>query len=320
MLSAAWAVVLLERDPTWDPWLRPAILAAGCAAAIAMLAGPRIRAGQRRHAVSVGAASLAGVALLAGPAAYSVATAATAHSGAIPTAGPTGAGVGGAPGGGGGSGLHRGGSAPTGNTAGPNAGPRPGGNSLTPGSGRGAPGRGFPPGAAGPGPGFAGGPAGVAPGGGAGGATGTGGRGATGTGGGGGTPGSAGGGLLDASVPSAAVTDALRAGASRYTWAAAVVEANEAAGYELASREPVMAIGGFNGTDPAPTLPEFENYVKEGEIHYFIATGFAGPGGGTSASRDDASLITAWVESNFTATTIGGVTLYDLAAGARDRR
>ena len=34
-----------------------------------------------------------------------------------------------------------------------------------------------------------------------------------------------------------------------------------------------MAIGGFNGTDPAPTLAEFENYVKEKQIHYFIASG-----------------------------------------------
>jgi 4-amino-4-deoxy-L-arabinose transferase-like glycosyltransferase len=318
-LSAAWAVVLLDRDPTWNAWLRPAILASGCTAAIAVLAGPRMRASRHRHAISVVAASLAGVALLAGPAAYSVATAATPHSGAIPAAGPTGAGAGGTPGGGGGSpgggggfGPRRSGSAPTGNTAGPNAGPTPGGNSSTPGGGRGAPGRGLPPGAGGAGPGFAGGPAGVIPGGGGGGASST--------GGGGSTPAGAGGGLLDASVPSAALTGALRAGASRYTWAAAVVEANEAAGYELASREPVMAIGGFNGTDPAPTLPEFEEYVKEGKIHYFITTGLAGPGGGTSVSGDDASLITAWVESNFTATTVRGVTLYDLSAAASDRR
>ena len=34
-----------------------------------------------------------------------------------------------------------------------------------------------------------------------------------------------------------------------------------------------MAIGGFNGTDPAPTLAQFEKYVAEGKIHYFIASG-----------------------------------------------
>ena len=40
-----------------------------------------------------------------------------------------------------------------------------------------------------------------------------------------------------------------------------------------------MAIGGFNGTDPAPTLAQFEKYVSEGKIHYFIASGGGGFGG-----------------------------------------
>jgi hypothetical protein len=30
-----------------------------------------------------------------------------------------------------------------------------------------------------------------------------------------------------------------------------------------------MAIGGFNGSDPAPTLARFERYVADHEIHYF---------------------------------------------------
>ena len=77
-----------------------------------------------------------------------------------------------------------------------------------------------------------------------------------------------------------------------------------------------MAIGGFNGTDPAPTLAEFENYVKEKQIHYFIASG-SGFGGPSGAGTDDASLITSWVESHFNATTIGGVTVYNLSAGAK---
>ena len=80
-----------------------------------------------------------------------------------------------------------------------------------------------------------------------------------------------------------------------------------------------MAVGGFNGTDPDPSLAEFEKYVSDGKIHYFIASGGsfgAGPGG-SSSSSDDASLITAWVESHFTATTIGGVTVYNLTSGER---
>jgi hypothetical protein len=80
-----------------------------------------------------------------------------------------------------------------------------------------------------------------------------------------------------------------------------------------------MAIGGFNGTDPAPSLAQFEKYVSEDRIHYFIASGasFGGGPGGSSGSSDDASLITSWVESHFTATTIGGVTVYNLTTGAR---
>jgi len=107
----------------------------------------------------------------------------------------------------------------------------------------------------------------------------------------------------------------LQSNAGRYDWAAATVSANSAAGYQLSSGEPVMAIGGFNGTDPAPTLAQFEKYVAEGKIHYFIAGGRGGGPGGAGGSSDDASQITSWVESHYTAETVGGVTVYDLASG-----
>ena len=115
------------------------------------------------------------------------------------------------------------------------------------------------------------------------------------------------------------MTKLLKADASRYTWVAATVNSNSAAGYQLASDEPIMAIGGFNGTDPAPTLAQFEKYVAEGKIHYFIAGGGAGGGGfggGGGGRDDDASQITAWVEDHFTAKTVDGTTIYELTAGA----
>ena len=100
---------------------------------------------------------------------------------------------------------------------------------------------------------------------------------------GGGAPGGAGGfgggggaGFLNGSTSNAALTQKLQAGASHYTWVAATVDSENASGYQLASGDPVMAIGGFNGTDPAPTLAQFERYVAEGKIHYFIAGGGAG--------------------------------------------
>ncbi|MXG91354.1 phospholipid carrier-dependent glycosyltransferase [Nocardioides sp. YIM 123512] len=126
------------------------------------------------------------------------------------------------------------------------------------------------------------------------------------------TGGGGAGGLLSGSEPTEAITSLLLEDADDYTWVAAAVGSNSASGYQLATEEPVMAIGGFNGSDPAPTLAEFQAYVADGEIHWFIGGGgFGGQNGGSSASSE----IAAWVEANFTATTVDGVTLYDLSGG-----
>jgi len=119
------------------------------------------------------------------------------------------------------------------------------------------------------------------------------------------------GGLLNASTPSAELTALLKADASACTWVAAAVGSNRAAGYQLATGKPVMAVGGFNGTDPAPTLEQFQRYVREKKIHYFIGGGMPGRAGSGS---DAAQRIAEWVQENFTAQVIDGVTLYDLTA------
>jgi hypothetical protein len=131
----------------------------------------------------------------------------------------------------------------------------------------------------------------------------------------GGAGGFGGGGFLSSSTSNAALTKLLQADATHFTWVAATVNSNSAAGYQLASGDPVMAIGGFNGTDPAPTLTQFEKYVAQGKIHYFIAGG-GGGGFGRGSSSDDSSLITSWVESHYAAKTVGGVTVYDLTASS----
>jgi hypothetical protein len=74
-----------------------------------------------------------------------------------------------------------------------------------------------------------------------------------------------------------------------------------------------MALGGFNGTDPAITLAEFKQLVAAGEIHYFLADG-RGFIGSTRADTSDAYAIQQWVADNFTAETIGSSTVYDLTA------
>ena len=117
------------------------------------------------------------------------------------------------------------------------------------------------------------------------------------------------GGLLDASTPDAEVVAALTADADRYTWVAAAVGSNNAAGLQLATELPVMAIGGFNGSDPYPTLEQFQQYVADGRIHYvLVGGGFGGKQGGS----DVADRITTWVAEQYTEVTIGGTTFYDL--------
>ncbi|MFE3545120.1 glycosyltransferase family 39 protein [Nocardia sp. NPDC059177] len=118
------------------------------------------------------------------------------------------------------------------------------------------------------------------------------------------------GGLLSGSRPSDQIVTMLEADGGDFTWVAATVGSNSAAGYQLATELPVMPIGGFNGSDPSPTLEQFQRYVAEGQIHYFISGGRGGGPGGNSASTS--SAISTWVTENFTATTVDGVTMYDL--------
>jgi 4-amino-4-deoxy-L-arabinose transferase-like glycosyltransferase len=124
--------------------------------------------------------------------------------------------------------------------------------------------------------------------------------------------GRAAGGLLNASTVSSDVVASLSEDASSYTWVAATVGANNAAGYQLATELPVMPIGGFNGSDPSPTLEQFQAHVAAGEIHWFISGGVAGVSAGGSNA---ASEIRAWVTATFPSTEVGGVTLYDLSSG-----
>ena len=283
---------LLGTTSAYGPWLRWWVLAGGLAAAVGVAAGglPRFRAagpavGQRKPALpgplQRTTALLAVAAGLAGPLAYSLSTASVAHSGAIVSAGPA-AGFGSA-----GTSAGFGGAGAPGvrNGSGRNAGQGAAGQAT---SGQAAPGQGFQqPGA--PGEGAAGGRV---------------------TGGGtGGRPGGGMGGLLGAPTPSAELVAALQSGASSYTWAAAVVGSNNAAGYQLATELPVMAVGGFNGTDPSPTLAQFQALVGEGRIHYFIA----GTTMRSASGSDVPAQIAQWVAATFTPQTIGGTTVYLLA-------
>ncbi|WP_129295195.1 glycosyltransferase family 39 protein [Streptomyces lydicus] len=373
-VTAGWSYVLLDRSPGWLPWLRWTVLALGALSVLGLLvpvwAGASARGGEpagdgspvgdgepsrdgepgshgaperaprrtgRRLAVLAGGLGVATA--LAGPVAYTLQTVNTPKGGSIITAGPAVRGGMGGPGGrfpgGGRRGMWRGinGAMPggqgkaMGQGMGPGMGPGTGGaRGKHQGTGQGGfPGQGAGGRMQGSRQGFPGGQ------GGPGGPGGFGERGAGRMGGVGGM-----GGLLNGSKVSAKAKALVEKDAGHYTWAAAAIGSQNAASYQLATEKPVMAIGGFNGSDPSPTLDQFKKEVAAGKIHYFIAGGEGGRGGhgggpgrfgggkggpgggmgGPGGGRGGSSKITSWVEKTFKKVTVGSATFYDLTRKA----
>jgi hypothetical protein len=289
-LTGAWSFHLLSMASTWQPWVRWTIVAATVIAAVLVLV-PR-----RSQSLTVVGVIAVLVTALLGPTVCSVQTVTVGHTGALPSAGPSvssgggqggpggqggqgGPGGQGGQGGPGGRGGFGGGNTGTGNgtSSGHNSssGSAPGTSNM-PGGGQARTGESA---AAGGAPGGVGGMGGGAS-------------------------------ILGGSTAvSKALQTALSEDADEFTWVAATVGSSNAATYQLATGEPVMAIGGYNGTDPAPTLAQFQQDVADGEIHWFIP-------GTASSSSTAAAKITEWVESHYTATTIGGTTLYDLSSSS----
>jgi len=267
-VTALWSGVLLNRTPSWHPWVHVLVLVCGLLAAAVFAAWPAlvpaVRRARARTALAAGTVVLGLTGALAGPAAYTLATVTSAHAGAIPSAGPSTAAFGGGPGGGFG-GRPPGG---FGNS------PAPGGNTV-PGGSTGTGGNTGPGAGTGTGPGAGGGP---------------------------------GGGLSGNTQVSSALVKLLEQNAGHYTWVAATVGTQSAAPLQLATRHPVMAIGGFNGSDPSPTLAQFQKLVAAGKIHWFVGESASSFGGGTGS----AAQITSWVAAHYQSRTVGGVAVYDL--------
>ncbi|GAB2701370.1 glycosyltransferase family 39 protein [Nocardia thraciensis] len=290
-LTVATAWMLLSRSADFVPWLRWVVLIAGIVAAVALLLPLPIRS-------ALTAAIAAGVIALAGPVSYTVQTLATGHEGSIPSAGPRlpmsfGHGM---PGDDGRTGGAHGDGGPARTDADGRQGGAPGIMIGGLGASCAVPSADGPSGTAGPGPN--------------GGAAGPGANDSAGPDGaeancGGGGPG----GFLGSSRPSDRMVALLEDNGDAYTWVAATVGSNSASGYQLATELPVMPIGGFNGSDPSPTLERFREYVAAGKIHYFIG-GDRVPGerSGTSTSAQ----IIEWVKEHFASQEVDGVTIYDL--------
>jgi len=95
-------------------------------------------------------------------------------------------------------------------------------------------------------------------------------------------------------------------------WIVAADSSQEAGSIEIATGFPVMAMGGFTGSDPTPTLDELKSYIAAGELRFVIASGsMGGFGGGTSS-------VSSWVVSTCAAVSYGGTaSLYDCAGAGQ---
>jgi 4-amino-4-deoxy-L-arabinose transferase-like glycosyltransferase len=220
-------------------------------------------------------------ALLVGPAAYAIDTMNTAYSGGDPSAGPAVTAA---------SDTTQGGFGGQPGAGGQAGGTLPGGGSAQ----AGGP----------PAGGFGGAPTGTAGGGptsGLGGASGLG-------------AGGAGGVAADSTL-----VDYLVANRGSATWLVAVDSSMNAGSIELASGEPVMAMGGFNGGDPAPTLAQFKALVASGQVRFLLVDGSSGAAGGPGTSDSSISAIDTWAASVGTVVSTGssaGGTLYDLSGAS----
>ena len=339
LASAYWAFTLAGRS-TWLPWLKWCILGVGILAAVVLI----VAALSSSKRIALVGFALSAVSLFSGPFAWTAYTISTGHTGSIVLARPNvtsstgmggmGGGQGGGPGGnqGGGQGGASGASgtmetensnqqsasnaeAPSG-ASGQNSGEAPEmpSGSMEQGSmGGGAMGDG----AMGQPPSSGSGPGGTSGSGEAmnegstqeGGAASMGGMEA-----GSSNEGMGGGMGMGGSSASSKIVSMLKKSSSSYRWAAATTGSQNAAGYQLSSQKAVMAIGGFNGSDPAPTLKQFKQYVKKGLIHYYIAS--SSMGGTQMGGSGSASKIASWVAAHYKATTVDGVTIYDLSQSA----
>lgn len=270
LAGAVWSAVLLGRDATWLPWMRVAVVILGVLAAVALtLRLDSLKVVPARFR-RMACAAVVAVSLLAGGLGSTAWTFATA---AQPHSGsiPTAGPTASVMGGPGGQGGRAG-----------FAGPGTSGSGLADGPGVAPDGSGLVPNGSTDGGSPFGGSAD---------------RGAV--------PGSAMG-LDGAGTANSELAALLKASTAK--WSGIVSGASQAASLELATDTSVIALGGWNGGDPYPTLAHFQEKVANGEIGYFISGGGMGGGGG----RGGNSEVAAWVAANFEAQTVGNSTVYKL--------
>ncbi len=99
--------------------------------------------------------------------------------------------------------------------------------------------------------------------------------------------------------------------AAHTDWSGAIARSSAAAGLELKTHTAVMAIGGFSGTDPVPTLSQFQQYAAAHRVTYYIVSDDTHDHGSSIRNRQH-SDITDWVAANYTPVKVGDDTVYNL--------
>jgi 4-amino-4-deoxy-L-arabinose transferase-like glycosyltransferase len=111
-------------------------------------------------------------------------------------------------------------------------------------------------------------------------------------------------------LPSAALLERLRNHPPSTTWAAAVVGSETAANYQLESGHAVLPLGGFDGTDPFPTLEQFTDLVGQGRVGSVVIQNLPPL---PLEGRGESARIVEWVRARFTAERIDGAEYFRLA-------
>jgi 4-amino-4-deoxy-L-arabinose transferase-like glycosyltransferase len=95
---------------------------------------------------------------------------------------------------------------------------------------------------------------------------------------------------------------------SRGSWLVATYPAQNAALYQLETKQPAMAIGGWSGLDPSVTLTRFQQLVADHRIDYFVGYAQLAP----YFRETEVGRIERWIDEHFRKSTTDGIIVYDL--------
>lgn len=114
--------------------------------------------------------------------------------------------------------------------------------------------------------------------------------------------------MLGSTLP-ASISSELRQMPTSTTWVAATMGSETAANYQLELGRAVLPVGGFDGTDPFPTLEQFQALVGEGKIGSLVIQELPPL---TLEGEGESARIVQWVQQNFAVKISGSAELYKL--------